>query len=268
MSEAQHTLFIWLRGAFPRRIAYQLLQKGLCRSVADLHAGKTAVPNLKVNITTINFHASGNVTMDEADKSDPKPEGKSSPALRIRGADGKEEWIHESISIAMYLEEAFPDFKPLVGGDLVQKMQAVDAIALTNLLGHDFGYYLRHAAPITSFWSHLPDSDRSLGAAKNAKFGYNRNLVKLQEWSTHLLDTTGFMTPGVDGPGVVDFALAGNMRYFYLGYEFESLEDERLGKLREWWTRFKAACEWWHELEEGDDVHPPQLRYPKEVREV
>lgn len=268
MSETQYTLFLWTRGAFPRRIAYQLLQKGICQSVADLHAGKTVLPNFNINVTTINFHASGEVTMDEADKNDPKPEGKSSPSLRIRQKDGKETWLCESITIALYLDEAFSDFKSTISTDILERMQAIDMITLTNLLGMEFGYYLRHAAPITSFWSHLPDDDRSLPAAKNALGGFNRSLVKLQDWVTPSLDSTGFMTPGVEGPGVVDFALAGNMRYLELGYEFDSLEDERLGRLREWWVRFKGECGWWDALEEVEDVHPPQLRYAKEVREV
>lgn len=206
--------------------------------------------------------------MDEADKSDPKPAGKSSPALRIRDKDRKESWIHESTSIALYLEEAFPEFKGLVAADMLQRMQAIDMISLTNILSVEFGYYLRHAAPITSFWSHLPDEDRSLGAAKNALGSFNRNLVKLQDWCTPTLDSTGFMTPGVESPGIVDFALAGNVRYFELGYEFDSFEDGRLGKLKEWWVKFKGACEWWDALEEVEDVHPPQLRYAKEAREV
>lgn len=268
MSESQHTLFIWTRGAFPRRIAYQLLQKGICNTVEDLHAGKTVLPNFKINVTTLNFHPDGQATMDEADMSDPKPAGKASPALRIRDKDGKESWVHESISIALYIEEVFPDFKKLMADDMVQKLQAVDRITLINLLSMEFGYYLRHAAPVTSFWSHLPDEDRSLGAAKNALFNMNRSLVKLQDWCEPTLESTGFMTPGVEGPGVVDFALAGNMRYIWLGYEFDSLEDERLGKLRGWWVRFKAACEWWDGFEEVEDVHPPQLRFAKEVREV
>ena len=268
MSDAQHTLFLWIRGAFPRRIAYQLLQKGICSSVADLHAGKTIAPSFRINPSVFNLKPSGDMSMDELDGSDPKPAGKSSPALRVRDKDGRETWLCESITIALYIEELFPSYKSLVSGSVLGMMRAVDMITLINLLGVDFGYYLRHAAPITSFWSHLADEDRSLGAARNALFGFNRSLVKLQDWCAPVLAETGFLTPDVEGPGVVDFALAGNMRYLELGYEFNSLEDERLDKLREWWVRFKKECWWWAELEEVDDVHPPQLRFAKEVREV
>ena len=66
---------------------------------------------------------------------------------------------------------------------------------------------------------------------------------------------------------MVDFGLAGNIRYLELGYDLEMLEDERLGNLREWWTRFKRLG-WWHELEEMGEVHPPCLTPPKGFREV
>lgn len=264
MSEPQHTLFLWLRGAFPRRIAYQLLHKGIVASPSDMLAGRTVLLDFTINIASITLSSDGTPSMTDADPSDPKPQGKSSPCLRIR-QDGSERWINESTAIALYIEDAFPDFRAAVGKDVVSRAQALDMLTLTNLLGHDFGYYLRHAAPVTEFWSGLANADRSHAAARNALAGMVKGLAKLQDWA--VLDETGWMTPGVEGPGVVDFGLAGNMRYLELAYEFDVFEDERLGKLREWKGRFKGLG-WWEELEEVGDVHPSALRYPKDIREV
>lgn len=266
MSETDHTLFLWLRGAFPRRIAYQLLVKGVVASAEDMLVGRTNLPNFKINISTF-VYEDGSSTFVYSDPSDPKPEGKTNPCLRIRKADGEEHWISESTAIIFYLEEYLSDTKPLIGKDMLQRAQAIDLITQINLLGSDFSYYLRHSAPITQFWSGLADDARSHSASKNALDGFTKSLVKLQNNAEPLLDSTGWLTLGVDGPGAVDVALAANVRYLWLGYEFDVFEDQRLGKLREWWARF-TSLEWWGPLEETGEVHPPQLRYSKEVREV
>lgn len=187
MSGPQHTLFLWLRGAFPRRIAYQLLQKGIVATPADMLIGRTVLPNFTINIASITV-SNGNPTITDADPSDPKPQGKSSPCLRIR-QDGKEHWINESMTIALYIEDAFPDFKGLIGKDIVSRAQAMDRLTLSNLLFHDFGYYIRNAAPGCEFWSGLANADRSHAAALNAKAGMNKSLVKLQDWAA--LDESG-----------------------------------------------------------------------------
>ncbi|KAF4462276.1 hypothetical protein FALBO_10908 [Fusarium albosuccineum] len=266
MENAQYTLFLWLRGAFPRRIAYQLLLKGIVASPEDMLAGRTILSNFNINIATMTFPDTGPIMVD-SDPSDPKPQEKSTPCLRIRHADGREDWINESAAILFYIEDAFPNFKSLAPHDTLKRAQAIDLITQINLLGVDFTYYLRHAAPVTSWWTELPDEDRSLGAARNALHAMTKTMVKLQDGASRSLDETGWLTLGVDGPGIIDVALAANHRYLNLSYEFDCLEDERLDKMRAWWKRF-TQLEWWDGFEEAGEVHPPQMRWTKEVREV
>ena len=267
MSDAHHTLFLWLRGAFPRRIAFQLLIKGIVASAEDMIAGRTQLPNFKINIATMEVTENG-PRMVDADQSDPKPQGKSSPSLRIRHADvGREDWLSESTAIMSYIEDAFPGHKSMVSSDALRRAQALDLITQVNLMGVDFTHYLRHATAVTESWTGLADADRSHAAARNSLQAFTKSVVKLQAGAAGSLEETGWMTPGVEGPGLVDVTLAANLRYMWLSYEFDTLEDERLDRLREWWKRFKQLG-WWEDLEETGEVHPPQMRYSKEVREV
>lgn len=266
--QLQHTLFAWVRGAFPRRIAYQLLAKGIVASPADLIASKTQTDSFRINVAT--FQVVDGVPMGvDADPLDPMPKGKSTPSLRITDIKtGEETWIHESTAIALYVEDLFADMKPLISRNPVQRAVTVDMMTLINLLLHDSGYYLRHAAATAAMWSHLANEDRSSAAALNGLAHMNRSLEKLQKWAEPQLLSTGWLTPGVEGhPGVVDMCLAGPLRYLWLAYEFDLLEGENLGLLREWWARFKMEG-WWDELEEREGVHPPELTFGKASRDV
>ena len=267
-SNPEYTLFLWVKGAYPRRIVYQLLCSGLVASVADLNAGKVDHPNFHLNVITLTLE-DGSPVMRAADPNDPTPVGKSSPALRIRNTDtGSEEWIHESGSIAMFLAEQFPAKNPVVSSDPVKRAQALDSVQLNNLACQNLGTYISHALPaqITTYWSKLSEEDRSKGAGLNAKLHIANQQAKLQDWAAASLEKGGWLTPGIEGPGVVDCTVAGVLRYFWLGYEVDMLEDERLGPLRDWWKRFKSLP-WWEELEETGEVHPSFLRFPKDLRE-
>lgn len=267
MSDAPHTLYAWVRGAYPRRIAYQLLLKGIVPSPAALLAGETVLQNFKINVASFQI-VDGNPTSVDADPSDPKPDGKSSPCLRITDpATGSEQWIHESSSIAWYIEDVFTNFRPLVGSSPADRAAAHDMIALINLCFHDASYYLRHAAAVTSFWSRLSPEDRSSEAAVNAALHMNHSLVKLQTWAEQRLRTGGWLTPGIQGPGIVDACLAGPARALWLGYSFEVFGDERLVLLKEWFQRFRAL-KWWDELECKGDAYPPELSFGPECRDV
>jgi glutathione S-transferase len=261
----EYALFIWARGAFPRRLVYYLLEKGLVASPAALLAGETTHPNLKLNLQTVSLE-NGVFSASDSDPSDPKPSGMSTPCLRVRD-DGKESWVHESTSIMMLFEEAFDSGPSLASKDPVMRAMTWDMLGQINLTGVDITYYLRHASPVTQSWTHMDPNQRSHPAARNARDAFDRGLVKLQTWAEPSLKNSGWLTPGVQGPGVVDFALAGPSRYQLLGYELDCFEDERLGLLREWWARFEKLS-WWGEFEECEDNHPEGMSYPKEVREV
>ncbi|KAG9251175.1 uncharacterized protein F5Z01DRAFT_677170 [Emericellopsis atlantica] len=263
-SMPEYTLLIWARGAFPRRIVYQLLQKGLVTSPAALLAGETTHPNLTLNIQTMTI-TNGAFSDTQSNPSDPKPADKSTPCLRVRDGD-TESWIHESASIMMFVEDTF-EGPNLASRNPLTRAQTWDLLGQINLAMVDSMYYMRHATPVTQFWSGIDPNERSHPAARNARDTFHRGLVKLQTWAEPSLKSSGWLTPGVDGPGVVDFAVAGPARYQWLGYELDSFEDERLGLLREWWAHFKTLS-WWEEFEECKDNHPEGFSFPKEVREV
>ncbi|KAI6780779.1 uncharacterized protein J7T54_001087 [Emericellopsis cladophorae] len=260
----EYTLFIWARGAFPRRIVYQLLQKGLVASPAALLAGETTQLHLTLNLQTMSI-TNGVFSTAESNPSDPKPAGTSTPCLRVRDGD-TETWIHESTSIMMFIEDTFEGPR-LASRSPLMRALTWDLLGQINLAGVDMTYYMRHATPVTQSWSRMDPNQRSHPAAWNARDAFHRSLLKLQAWAAPSLKSSGWLTPGVDGPGVVDFALAGPARYQWLGYELDSFEDERLGLLREWWARFKTLS-WWEEFEECKDNHPEGMSYPKEAREV
>ncbi|KAI8270170.1 hypothetical protein K4K58_011571 [Colletotrichum sp. SAR11_239] len=227
--------------------------------------GQSTLTSLKINI--INYNSDTN-RLEPADADDPKPADKSTPCLRIFDADkGTTRWIHESTAIPAYLEDAFPDFPPLQSRDIVDRAILGDIMAGINAAQDDFSYYLRHASPVACKYMGLDAADRSLKAALNAKAQMHKCLLKVQTWASGSLETTGWLTPGVDTPGLADVCLAGWLRYIWLSYEFDVIEAEGMDALRDWWVRFRKL-RWWAEVEETEESHPESLRFGKESREV
>ena len=256
------TLYLWPRGLFPRRIVYQLLLQGLASPV-DILSGRSMVPNLDFNVS--NLGASG---FTSSKPSDPKPESFSSPCLRVRDASTSEcRWIHESSAIAAYLADTFSGYAPVRGQSSLDRAAATDMVCLLDLLANDSKYYVKHAAPSSSSWSGLNNEQRSLAAATNAKNEMLQGLFKLQSWAQEGLERTGWLTPGIDRPGIVDASLAGMVRYLELVFELDLFGGDEFRPLREWWTRFRTV-DWWREMEETGEVHPPMLRHGREGLEV
>ncbi|KAK7955101.1 hypothetical protein PG988_015795 [Apiospora saccharicola] len=268
-SELQHTLWLWLEGFFPRRVWYYLLTKGLVTSPADLLEGKTANPSLRINRMHMDM-STGGWTFD--DPSNPAPQGASTPCLGIHNtATGETRYIYESASILVYLETVYGSTQ---GGPSVMPQDPLDVatmndiIGITNLAMLDSGYYMRHAVPVMSAWSGLANEDRSRAAALNARAGMAKSLGKVQAWAAKSLQTTGWLTPGIGGPGLADFCLAAARRYLELtfGWDIFEGEGEELKELAAWYERFKGL-DWWEAAEERTIVHPAQLRLGKECRE-
>ncbi|KAF4835187.1 hypothetical protein CGCTS75_v002855 [Colletotrichum tropicale] len=261
---AKHTLFLWPKGFYPRRIVYYLLLKGLA-TPDGIMKGQSTSMSLKINI--INYNSETN-RLEPADAEDPKPADKSTPCLRIFDTDkGTTRWIHESTAIPAYLEDAYPDFAPLQSRDIVDRAILGDIMAGINAAQDDFSYYLRHASPVACKYMGLDAADRSLKAALNAKSQMHKCLLKVQTWASGSLETTGWLTPGIDTPGLADVCLAGWLRYIWLSYEFDVIEAEGMDALRDWWVRFRKL-RWWAEVEETGESHPESLRFGKESREV
>lgn len=262
-ADSKLTLFLWLEGFFPKQIVYFLLLKGLVDSPSQLYVGKTNDPRLSIKVLCFN----GSAIVD-VDPSDPKPAGKSTPCLRITDPTGKNElrWVHESSSIRLLLEELYPEKTPMIGPTPLERalMNDIHSTILQSIT--DSNYYIKNAAAVTTSWSGMRDEDRSLAVARYAKENHVRALLKAQEWAAESLEKGGWLTPGLDHPGLVDAALAGGARYMELSYSFDLFEDERLGLLKEWYARFKQVS-WWSELEESGR-HPKELSYPSSCREV
>ncbi|KAM5354144.1 hypothetical protein ACJ41O_000794 [Fusarium nematophilum] len=258
-ADSKITLFLWLEGFFPKQIVYFLLLKGLA-SPSQLYSGKTNDPRL--SIKTIVFNGTKLV---DADPSDPKPVGKSTPCLRIVDPDG-EHWVHESSSILRFLEGLHPEEPRMVSSAPLDRALMDDIQATVYQAFHDCNYYIKNAASVTTSWSGMKDEERSLAVARHAKTGMVKALVRAQDWAGESLRRGGWLTPGLDNPGLVDVALATGVRYMELSYSLHLLEDERLGLLRSWYARFKEVP-WWQEVEESGR-HPESLAYPSDCREV
>lgn len=181
---------------FPRRIAYALIMKGLVHSPAHLFRGETSDPDLQVR--RIIFEGG---KMIDVDPTDPRPTDKSMPCLRIIDpTSGNITWIHESTAILNYLEDIYPDFPGLRGPTALDKALLNDIFTKLNEAMVESLYYIKNAAPVTSFWSGLPNEDRSLAIAVHAKRQTVKWLCKVQEWATERLHNGGWLTPGLDHP--------------------------------------------------------------------
>ncbi|KAI0592746.1 hypothetical protein F4775DRAFT_580940 [Biscogniauxia sp. FL1348] len=263
----QYTLWLWLEGMFPRRLNYFLLMKGLVATPMDLLQGKTNIPNLQI-IKMRPDMTSGSWKFDPETES--LPTGVSTPCLRVKDTrTGRERWVRESVSILSYFEDVFRD-----RGPALQSLDPLDVAATNDMMGTinlamgDGATYIRHACPIMAAMSGLKDEDRSHAAARNAYEMMVKGLSKVQMWAQGTLTETGWLTPGIPGPGLVDITLAAGRRYLELGYGWDTFEREELNILAEWYERFKKAVPWWDALEEREDVHPKEMMFGKESREV
>ncbi|PNP74044.1 hypothetical protein FNYG_12614 [Fusarium nygamai] len=257
------TLFLWMEGFFPKQVVYYLLIKGLADSPAQLYEGKTNDPRLRVNVLFLN-----GTTIEETNSEDRKPAGKSNPCLRIVDSTGKTppRWVHESASIRQFLEEMYPEKPSMISSTPLDRALMGDIQSIVLQAFNDCNYYIKNAASVTTSWSVIKDEDRSLGVARHAKMGMVRSLLKAQEWAAESLETGGWLTPGLDHPGLVDVTLAGGVRYMELSYSLRMFDDGRLELLRGWYARFQQLARW-KELE-GSGRHPRELSYSSDCREV
>lgn len=258
------TLFLWPEGMFPKQIVYCLFEKGLITSAAQLYEGKTVDPRLNINI--IAFEGG---SLKSKNPEDPKPAGKSAPCLRITGGSGNDSsvrWIHETSAIRLFLEALYPEKPALVSRDLLELATTNDIMGALQCAMDDANYYIKNAASVTTFWSGLRDEERSLPVARIAKQGMVRGLTRAQEWAAASIAASGWLTPGLDRPGMVDVTLAAWARYMELSYALDLFEDEGLKELALWYARFKKLG-WWDEMEERDR-HPKELSYASDCRDV
>ncbi|KAI1757595.1 hypothetical protein F4782DRAFT_479189 [Xylaria castorea] len=264
----QLTLFLWLQGLFPRRVSYWLLIKGLVSSPQDLLEGKTTDPNLSIVRLSFNVPPGGWISDP---KNDPLPAtvSTSSPCLRVRDTEtGAERWVRESSSIIAYLEEVYADRDPVLKPKNILDMALTnDLIGQMNISIADGVTYFRHASPQLAAYSGLQDEERSRAAARLGYQSMMKGFLKVQDWARDSLATTGWLTPGTDGPGVVDTNLAAVRRYLELVYGSIIFEKEELKPLEEWYERFQKLA-WWDALEERPNVHPAELRFTIDKFEV
>ena len=255
------TLFLWVEGYSPKRVAYYLLAKGLVASPTDLMAGVTSDPNLRINLIELR-----DGRLVDVNASDPRPAGKSTPCLRIVDrATGCTTWLHESATIPLYFEELYPDLGPLQGRLPLERAQMHDILAQYDMALAEGTNYLRNAAAVTTMWSGMRNEDRSLPVALHGKASMVKSLCRMQDRANESLTATGWLTPGVNGPGIVDLSLAALAWYQHLCYGWDIFADESLGELRRWYGRFKELS-WWVALEQSGVLKP--FRYPEGSLEV
>lgn len=259
-----YTLFLWPHGLFPRRIIYQLLASCIVPSTSALFSPKPcpSYPNFTIRMITLD---PSTFAWQSSDPADPKPDGKSMPALRITDQTTKAtRWIHESTSILLYLEAAFPPSsagQAMLPADPIDLANAHDMLLLTNEVIFWSGGMIRHADPSSSSWSGMTSEQQSKGAAEDALRMCRLRLVQLQEWAAESLRASGWLTPGVGtGPGAVDVSLMAWLRYLEVTYEWDALGDARLESLVGWKRRMETVG-WLREFEEDKSVeHPGFLR--------
>ncbi|KAI3325435.1 hypothetical protein HD806DRAFT_552727 [Xylariaceae sp. AK1471] len=264
----QLTLFLWLDGLFPRRVSYWLLIKGLVLSPADLLEGRTTDPNISIVRLSLNLPSRGWKSNPE---NDPLPANisSSSPCLRIRDTEtGTERWVRESSSIVAYLEEIYADRGPaLKSSDIIDTAITNDLIGQMNMSIIESLMYVRHASPQFGAFAGLKDEERSRAAARNGYQGMLNGYLKVQDWAGNSLSATGWLTPGIDGPGLVDVNLAAVRRYLGLVYDWDIFEKEELMPLVEWYGRFQKLP-WWDAFEGRRNGHPSGLKFTIDKFEV
>ncbi|KAI0487086.1 hypothetical protein F4859DRAFT_527198 [Xylaria cf. heliscus] len=257
----QFTLFLWLQGMFPRRVNYWLLTKGLVSSTEDLLEGKTTDPNLSIVRLTLDLTTFGWIS-DPENEPLPPSISTTSPCLRIRDTEtGAERWVRESSSIIEYLEGVYADRGPaLKPKDILDITAMNDLVGQINLALAESMGSLRHASPQFATFSTLKQEERSRPAARVSYHSTMRGLLKVQDWARDPLATTGWLTPGTDGPGLVDVNLAAARRYVELTYGWNIFEKEELKPLEEWYGRFQKLA-WWNGFEGRPNIHPPEFKF-------
>lgn len=268
-SSRKHTLFLWPLANFPRRLTYHLILKGLVTNPKDLATGKTNIPNLSVNIVSLDLETD---SWETSDPNDAFPDGNRHPLLRIYDTDTKQTtWIHESRSILNYFEATFPGPK-LDGGDALSQAVNSDLIGLVDEAISHIAYYAKHASKTAWQYFDFPNEARSKVCAIDAKKLMNKALLRLQTWAIDngsLTETHPWLAvKGTSevGPGFPDLCLVAWWRYVDVGFDDDVLEMEELGPLRRARDKF-VELKWWEEaenLEHGFAKTPAWMRHGKE----
>ena len=253
-SEYKHTVFLWIEGYFPKRVAFYFLSKGLCTSVEQLYRGETNEPNIRVIVVKLD----PTLGYASTDPENPLPVGKSLPTMRIENTKtGKISWIHETYSIITYFEDLFPggdasgtSYRKMQATSALERATAEDILGALSLADAIGGTWLGNAAPKLAQYRGIPESEQSIIVARRAKKDQNEKFLLAQTWAADNLAATGWLTPAPDGgPGLADVVLAANVRYLELSWCQFLFEDEPLGGLREWYEKFKTLP-FWHDMEE------------------
>ncbi|KAI1323371.1 hypothetical protein F5Y16DRAFT_348391 [Xylariaceae sp. FL0255] len=264
----QLTLFLWVDGLFPRRVTWYLLQKGLVSSPEALLRGETADPNLSiVRLSPGPEFLQKGWDFNPADDPLPREISTSSPCLRVTKSDNTIVWVRESLSILYYLETLYGNQgSPIVPpvANTLEVAFATDALGALENFNQGLALYMAHASPTFASMRGIKDEERSRSLAENGHAYMVGWLVKLQERCAPSLETSGWLTLGTSGPGIVDLCLAPHRQYLELVYGVDFFSDEKLGPLQEWWVRFRAAYPWWKALEEREGVHPEHMKFKLE----
>ncbi|KAF4470797.1 hypothetical protein FALBO_2293 [Fusarium albosuccineum] len=259
----QYTLWLWTEGAFARRVMYQLLIKGLVASPSHLLRGETTSPSLRVVPVELKL----GMGWAYPDGSERPPEAASNPCMKVTNHDtGTFAFIYESTSIILLLETIFSRH-PMQPPQGIARARMMDMLGKINLIAIDTNYFLRNTVPEHGATMGVDRGHQSRFVALNARSCELKGLLKIQEWAKEngLTETHGWLTPGIDGPGLVDVTLVSNHRFVELNYGIDMLEDDRLNTLAGWYDRFQCL-QWWGDFEEREGVVPEVLASGGESR--
>lgn len=262
-SQKQHTVWLWTEGVFARRIIYFLLMKKLAPKVSSILNGCSISPTL----TIVPVQPGPALSWQPVNAGDPTPpKHASNPCLRITDLATKEErHIYESTSILLYLEELYPEH-PLQPRELVDRAKMMDFLGQINLVAIDTNYKLRNTIPEHGMAMGLMPESQRKETAVNAEAQEKKGYEKLLSWAhEESFRTTGWLTPGMDTPGLVDIALAPNVRFVDLVYGIKTFDGEKLRGLQDWYEKFQSL-EWWQDFEERDGILPGMLSFGKTSR--
>lgn len=178
---------------------------------------------------------------------------------------GASRFLYESTSILLYLEGLFPE-PAMQPKDVVERGRMLDMLGHINLVGVDTNYKLRNTIPEHGMMMGLMPENQSRVAAENAEAQEKKGVIKLQAWAREYgCFETGWLTPGMKIPGLVDVALVPTFRFVELVWGIDILQDEELKLLADWYARF-TTLSFWADYEERDGILPSLLEFGKASR--
>lgn len=237
------TIWIWPTGLFPRRIIYYLRAQKITLSTLAAH-----------NIRLVPMTLSPTTHKIAAKEGYPAlPDGMTIPCMHIASSGtpdkerGEGQWVHESLSIIMHLEEVLKNDgagTSILGSTPSQRAKTWDVVStFSDVLGN-YVTEIVHTEPSAKMWSGIQEGEVSAGAAAHAGRRKAFYMQRLEGWVKG--DVAGRGTTSLSGEGrdatLADLVVMAQVCYALDGYGVDWLQGCEV--LKEWWGRAVQAG-WW-----------------------